>query len=443
MEIGGIMSVSNIKIFFFAAFLLAFSFSNDAEAAACTVGTDCYCDCVRTAAATTACQTKYPGVVIDSALLTCEDFESRDFYENTANSFIASPSGDPGNRGGNSRWALRYNNGSGTLFRSSDPTPRLGNACTYSECVGTREYCSVRQGNTITSGLGADCWGPNNNTRSVIDIQRSNDYRDEIQSLNLTGGKGATADLGDGNQHFAYRVAAGNTSGTMGGPRFKSVTELGLTMALGYSSNIPNSGIFGAPWKHDEWGGPTSGNGVWEHWNLGITGVGNSAQWPYLPFIFSNSQANCNAALAGATLHRGRADCTSAALRIGADPNFYVQSRDFPWGTWGCHRAYISGMGTNSMAIQIWHNNILLFHISNLNTNWMINKSYSFLVWNAYANTNQGQGATPSTQTAFRYQDNIHIREGLPVSCAQIGYGAGSTGPSQLLPSGRPKKLSN
>ena len=71
--------------------------------------------------------------------------------------------------------------------------------------------------------------------------------------------------------------------------------------------------------------------------------------------------------------------------------------------------------------------------ISNMNTLSMVPGGYNGFEFNNYANTNQGGGPIPSTQTSFRYEDNIHIRAGAPVSCSQIGFGSSigpSTGPS-------------
>jgi hypothetical protein len=49
-------------------------------------------------------------------------------------------------------------------------------------------------------------------------------------------------------------------------------------------------------------------------------------------------------------------------------------------------------------------------------------QGYERMAWNPYANTNQGTGYTPSTELTFRYEDNLHVRNGMPVSCSQIGF---------------------
>ena len=106
---------------------------------------------------------------------------------------------------------------------------------------------------------------------------------------------------------------------------------------------------------------------------------------------------------------------------MGADPNFYNQARDFPFGTWGCHQAHISGMGTSNMTLRLWHNGVLIFHLANFNGGVLQNKYYDVVNLNAYANANQS-GGSPTTQTTYRYQDNVHVRTGAPVSCQQIGF---------------------
>jgi hypothetical protein len=58
---------------------------------------------------------------------------------------------------------------------------------------------------------------------------------------------------------------------------------------------------------------------------------------------------------------------------------------------------------------------------------------------NTYQNTNAGAqyGYVATTQLNFRYEDNMHVTAGMPVSCAQIGFvGAGGGGPAPSAPTG-------
>ena len=236
--------------------------------------------------------------------------------------------------------------------------------------------------------------------------------------------------------YFQMREAANNYYTAVPGivqeamDKFAQVTEVGITMALAYSSNLATTNIIKQPWKHDEWYGSNSGNGYIEHWNLGITGKAGLAQFPYSPFMFHTSESACNAALSRASLLVGSADCSSVALRMGASPAVYDQARDFPFGSWGCHQAYISGLGSSNMTLKLWHNGKLVFHMTGFDAgSALINKNYTGFYWNDYANANAGYGAVPTTATAFRYEDTIHVRNGPPVSCSAIGFDGTPTPP--------------
>jgi hypothetical protein len=82
----------------------------------------------------------------------------------------------------------------------------------------------------------------------------------------------------------------------------------------------------------------------------------------------------------------------------------------------------MSGMNTNNMTIKLWHDGVLIFHLTNFDAaSSMVNQDYSDFSWNSYANYNQTVGQA-TTHTTYRYEDNVHIRNGPPVSCAQIGF---------------------
>ena len=87
------------------------------------------------------------------------------------------------------------------------------------------------------------------------------------------------------------------------------------------------------------------------------------------------------------------------------------------------------------MTVKIWHDGKLLLHIANFDAgSALTNKGYSGFFWNSYSNANQGQGATPSIATTFRYQDNIHVRNGAPVSCSAIGFDGTTPPPIDPIP---------
>jgi hypothetical protein len=390
-----------------------------AEAGPCTRGVNCYCDRVK------------GGDLNDPALLVCEDFEAPTLVGNVGAGNGApnfgppydSPSGFSGFRGGNSYFQRTYGGcGAGCWPNGQPASPRHGSTCN----VGSGNTCGLAVWHPT------DLW--NGNNWAVAAFLQNGQFNAELGSITPpTGASGGGSGVFDGGTVLANRIEAGrgNTGGIFGAATFPRGSEIGITMALAYSSNLGATRILESPWKHDEFEHQ-------EHWNLGLTGTAGPAQYPYSPVRFTTSQSACNSALSRATVHVGTADCTDApALRYGASSARYVQSRDFPWGTWGCHQAHMSGMGTSNMTIRVWHNGVLLIHISGLDgrSNVFPYATYGTMAWNNYANANQGLGETPTTQIAFRYQDNVHVRAGAPVSCAQIGFTAGG-GTPPAAPSG-------
>ena len=250
---------------------------------ACKDGVDCLCDRISTT----------------STLLFCEDWEDVDYYDDTANSWIAGEVGDGGawNRGADSQWENWYGNGDHGFFKYSDGVPTIGTRCgfgsgssqpSYQGCTGQREYCSAAQGAITTAGA-ADCWGPIPSDGASLDVQRTGDFDAEVPTLTLQNGVGAGTDIGGGNQAMAFRVPPGNNVGKIGTVYLKAVTgrgtssdntnvtELGITMALAYSPNIltETDSVMGYngganQWKHNEYA--EDGQVNQEHFNLGNTG---------------------------------------------------------------------------------------------------------------------------------------------------------------------------
>lgn len=408
-----------------AAALIASS-AGPAAAAGCTDGVNCYCD-----------------TVSDPNLVFCEDFESRDYYENTANDFVAAGGvGGAGDRGGASRWYANWRAGTaGALFKSGDPSPRVPSACTYAFCSGTREYCSTEQGNLV-DGRGADCWGPGVNSTARIDIQRADDINDEVSSTRLTGGKGVTQEIGAGNQHLALRNGPGHAGGFTGGKSLSCgggrCTELGITLAAAYSPNSLASGIWNGPWKHEEWGESAANNTVM----FGNVGAGAVTGRPYMPAMFMKppyAESVCNAVVAGSTIRRGLFQCVGGlGIKFGPDPAYYNQTTHWPWGTWACSQGHIKGLGTSNGSFKLWHNGTLILDVDNIDFRQTLDQYYGNMGLNNFANTNDpaSGGTNPSDETTYRYIDNFHVRSGPPVSCAAIGYGGGGGEPPPPPPGG-------
>lgn len=407
---------------------------------ACTDGDDCYCDDVADPGS--------PRYRADA--LFCEDFEDVRFYENVAGGWIdpaqifggtseggTGPNGLYWNRGGDSLWATTRGSSDGQNFRWSDPLPTLGQQCEFgpgspggflSGCAPA-EYCSAAQG--ALAGAGADCWGPGANAKAGIDIQRSGDFDAEVATLTLTGGYGVTPDIGDGNQHMAYRVGVGNTQGILGATTWSSTTSLGIIQLRAYSSNAASASGTNDPWKDDEYGDCPLCESTW----MGNVGIGDGGEiFPFSPIMFLDPAlgggrlAACNAAISdpGFTLHVGQIGCNDLALEYGATNGTGVgqfnQAADWPFGQWRCARGYVTGMGSTNMEMKIWFGDELVIHFSGFDGTILANKNYDNVAWNAYANSNQGLGESPTTETLYRYQDNILLTTGEPPTCASHGY---------------------
>jgi len=402
------------------------------KASTCTDGVDCYCDKV----------TNPSNEFYDPNLLLCEDWEAPPLHDNSTPTvrfgngvpyygpWYDHSNGDfPNHRGANSYWNRTY--GSPANFCSyrskwGDQTPIHGIPCIDDTCGTAGEWSLTPGESDPAPGGPGDLWGANE--FACIDIYKNGELDDEVP------GEGAgpikpddSRGVWDGNQGFAHRVGPGWQNDSIGSKGFgKSVTTLGITMALAYSANVGSSNIWAKPWKHDEFE-PYN-----DYWNLGGKYVpGAPYRRPYAPFLFTSwTIAQCQATVDAATIGPGLVNCVPGALFYAPSPDVYNQPTDFPWGTWGCHQAYISGLGTSNITIRLWHNSVLIFQITGLDGTQINSKYFTGVLWNAYSNTNTaGSGGPVTTETVYRHQDNIHYTEGTPVSCDQIGFGAAPIAP--------------
>jgi hypothetical protein len=254
----------------------------------------------------------------------------------------------------------------------------------------------------------------------------------------------------DGNANWAHRIAPGAASGIVGEQRWAPIRTIGYTAAIAYASNSDTSGVWGgnggaaASWKHNEWATVYTPNGGFDGLFIFYNQNGPLTGRPFAGFIGSFQDRNCNPAGITATL--GVASCsTDKSILAWNTPANYNQPTDWPFGTWGCVRGLIENAGLVNTRMRVWFqgpamtSERLIIDIT-LDGTVMDNKQgYNGMEWNAYSNTNAGTqyGYTPSTQLTFRYEDNVHVRTGPPVSCAQIGFvGAGGGGPTPNAPTG-------
>jgi hypothetical protein len=336
-----------------------------------------------------------------------------------------------GNRGNNSYWNRKYGNGvSSFLFRSGEPaSPTLGSPCTFSLCTGAKVWER------------SDLWSANAYGPQLAIFTQSSDFSFELSSLAAPSNKaGGGSGVFDGNANLAYRIAPGRTHGIAGEAQFASGTRnIGMTMAVAYPSNSLSSGIWGtssipAAWKHNEWGTVYNTSGGFDGLFIFYNQVGPRSGIPFAGFLGAfrdQGYTNCGSIVATV----GNAQCIGSGLGIyWNSPGNYSQPTDWPFGTWGCVRGYLENAGLANMRMRIWFqgpsmtSERLIIDFTANGTQLDNRNGYSNMKWNAYANTNQGGGYTPTTALTFRYEDNVHVRAGTPVSCAQIGFTGGGGG---------------
>jgi hypothetical protein len=403
----------------------------------------------------------------DPSLLMCEDFEAPTLHDNVGFGNGApyygpwyDDTGDVGDRGYNSYWFQKYSNGSdAALWRRNQPaSPTLGTPCTkFDLCVGMKVWHPQ------------DIWTAND-YRPNVTILRNGEFNAEIGSITSpTGAAGGGAGVFDGQQSFAHRIPAGlGEVGIEGNKSFGGARRtFGITMAMAFPSNLISSGIMdgdpiggGQMWKFNEWHPTGSGAG-----GDGIFGFGHygsmSSSFPFYGFMFyqapgdAATQSACNASVASATKTVGSFGCTDSYASwnesSGAIPGSpYSRPVDWPLGTWGCIRGTYTNMGAANASVKITFTpsagpragtEITVVDISNWNmgfTPGLASRTggYDQFIWNAYYNGLFNNGLNQGiSQTTFRYEDNIHIRAGAPVSCAQIGFGSsGAASPAPAAP---------
>lgn len=387
----------------------------------CTDGVNCLCD-----------------TYSDANLIYCNDFENNNYYATT--NWVAGG----GDRGLASDYNLQVNDnngpGGGWWSAGTPVSPKVGSTCNppSGQVCGYREWCSDFQSQLVLGFVGSDCW--DGNSGSLVDIQRSGDFDEEVPGLTLTGGKGVTADIGGkGRTHLAYRVPPGNEGTTIGGynwgddrgPFLGKKLEIGVTEAVAYSSNIVTSGLLGAHQKGDEWGDYPYAE-WWMYGNMVESGGGLDA-FPFKNYFWTNNttQEDCEAAQAAATMLVGTwsgcgGDKMYYKAAVGTGTGQYKQSVHWPFGTWACvqgHAVWTGTAGSRKLEVEVKLNGVTVIHFTNFNAEILqSNAGYDELVFNMYSNTNAAGQGTPSTQTGYRYKDNLIIRSGSPVSCATIGY---------------------
>jgi|CXWL01.1.fsa_nt_gi hypothetical protein len=398
-------------------------FAAPAEAA-CTKGADCYCDKVKNPA----------NALYDSKLLLCEDFDVPTLYSN-----VGSGNGAPyygphhdhtgscpfGNvRGCNSYWAKTYPGAIPGHWVTGQPTaPTLGVACTGGSCPGMKVWHPT------------NLWDANTYTPLIAFNTAASDFTFEDNSLAApTNTASGSPGVFDGNANLVFRMPPGQVSGILGEARWNTVTELGLTQALAYAPNSLSSGIWGvvgteASWKHNEFktvNAPNCGfDGLFVFYNQS----GPRSGIPFAGFVGAFGSGCNGGGYSGTVSNVTAGSATASNLGINWNtPSNYNQPTDWPEGTWGCVRGHLSGAGSATMRMRVWFQGPnmtqerLLIDFTANGVGLDNAGGYDGLKWNGYANTNQGMAYIPSTALTFRYEDNVHITNGPPVPCSQIGF---------------------
>lgn len=425
--------------------LLLFGLPSSADAA-CTKGTNCFCD-----------------TATSSGRLLCEDFDAPTLYSDTGygnGAPLYGPPYDPtggsngaNDRGANSYWNKKYSGAVSQIhWANTEPaSPTLGPTCSTTLCNGLKQWEA------------SNLWNANAYSPKLFFPTQASDFTAEIGTLSApTNTSNGVAGIFAGNASLAHRIPAGTTSGITGRAAFGSlVTTFSITEAVAYPTNLcAANSVTTSNWKNNEFEydlGVTGGDGLFL---FGKNLVCNTL-FPFHQFTFSTSsmgateaakKATCDTRKAAATVTKGTLGCDNAGnFTWGAASADYARSTDWPLGTWGCAREEIRDFGTTNSGATIWFTptagpnagveqilvNFTGMDLTGHTANYGGTPGYTAMNWNAYANANQGGDTGPTTETFFRYEDNLFIKSGLtPLTCAQIGFGGGApvlTNPRQPI----------
>jgi hypothetical protein len=366
------------------------------------------------------CDRVQGGDLNDPLLLLCEDFEAPTLHEDVSVGAGAPHYGpwydDAGflnARGHNSYWRRRYGSAVGACawWKGVPASPTVGRKCGYDTCF---------QGE----------WRPDDrwqaNSFACIDIVRNGEFNAEVPSLTSPIKPGGGSGVLEGTQSLAHRIGPGQTAGILGEVLFPAPQRtLGVTLAVAYPTNSAAAGanLWRGAWKHNEWGNHRDGLFMFHN------GSALSEDDPFQHFLQFHTvgpvgKAACESAVKAATIRAGLVWCDpDVSMQYRPTLPTYVRSRDWPFGTWGCVRGHFINLGLANATIKIWFNNTLIidFDVDSRFTTAATQNGIASFVWNAFTNFND-PNVGQTTVTTYRYEDNLHIRAGAPVSCAQIGF---------------------
>lgn len=399
--------------------------------ASCTPGVDCYCDCVTnsTLGAASACTSKWGSNIYDSSLIFCEDAEAPtlwDFASHESQVGDGAPyygpaydstgwgSGGTQNaglfRGFNSYWTRVYGNANtqGAWTDGKPAAPTYGPICNPTTSSG--DTCSYE----IILG-DSNPWQANTNTAVLRIIQDG----DGPFIGTITGGHSTNGDVFSGNASWEGIQQTGRSGAHFGDKNFADATEIGVTVATYWSSNTVASGVLNHAVKGWEFSDSSfSGYGEWITGGRQESSCAGAARAPYAGLLWYATGATF-ADFSGATVTTGEICDNTTALVVKAST--WTRPSDF-FGKWFCLRYHLSGLGTSNVSIQVYdpatNDSTKIVNVSGLNGAKLKNQAYDHLEIEAYNNA----GVVDQVEDASQGFDNVHVRRGEPVSCAQIGF---------------------
>ena len=462
---------------------------HEADAGACTDGTDCFCDCIEDSAGTGAnvtyssilyasesCHTKNVPIRVHSRY--CRDYEDITLYDGrgtgtrgTTGPGSGSTACVPGNDNANC-----VGNGPPMYGPPYDDTNRLSGAGYSPTRVNIRGWNSAiteltqgEGGNTGASTCGWPIGSPSNptwgntctnsgnwcplmlapwssddrwqgNAYACVGILRASDFNVDH---GIAGEMTTTAPTapGDGRQSLGIRYSKGVHASFpyYGNVSFSEPRTLVVTHAQAFASNFFDSNVMGIAIKQDQFGTQHHLLSMW-------TGDGGTPLFPFSRMsIFNNNQtaAQCETKRALITYGVGSSANTECIpdgifkFRYWAPFSLYNQATDWPLGTWNYLRLAVTNIGLSNGRIEVWLGTKKLVDMQNMDfTSSGFFNTYPLTSWqlNRFPNNAQGiveQGYPPGGLdiTTWDYEDNYLVE-----TCSAAEAAADPTCGVPLLP---------
>lgn len=395
----------------------------------CTSGTDCFCDRVRGVGPQGTSDPVY-----NSGVYWCEDFDHDAFYATTPtdvndsygrNNWVSTSGAlfGSGDRGGGSRWAKKYlDTDTGLTWRDGQPSTTCGSVITS---VG---------GSGIGSGPkeydAADRWCANAYEPWIDIIHTASEFQSERSgsAIPTIPGSGGYSIFGD--NILAHRNPTTGTAGfhsESGGSFGGRKGQLGYSEAIGYESNVASSDVLLGAWKHEEFN--TYRDGL-----VGMRQTNSPYEtFPMQGFIFGIG-FSCSTAVASKVVTLGNVTCSGSNLIFhatqGTGTGAYTFSTDFSLGELHCKQFYWDMRDITNVKVKAAIDGEMLINASGIN---LAGSDYDAgggaggvvdIRMNNYSNraADPPVGVGFLSQSTRRFSDNMVARDGVPVTCSDLGF---------------------